>query len=244
MPSAKDVTATSEWIKCLVVGTPGTGKSVFASTFPTPGYVFDFSGGIKIYRGLDFDYEQFSTNPLGWTKFSKELIVVKDKVAKGEYVTVVLDDITAMTDTCMEEALRLNPKRSESDGPLWNVHYQLVKNLMEGKLRQIKDLKCNVVMLAHLEVVQDKDGAIVEIKPLMTGKLSINFTGYFDEVYYTSVRKEASGIKFVLQTIPMGLKTARSRMSGKQRLLPDFVPNDYNELIKLVNKIKEGEKKP
>ena len=64
-PNAMDVTATSEYLKVAIVGEPGTGKSVFASTFPTPGYVFDFSGGIITYRGKDFDYEQYQTSPSG-----------------------------------------------------------------------------------------------------------------------------------------------------------------------------------
>jgi len=34
MPSAKDVTVSTEWLKVMSVGESGTGKSVFAASFP------------------------------------------------------------------------------------------------------------------------------------------------------------------------------------------------------------------
>ena len=75
-----DVTVDTEFLKVMCVGDPGTGKSIFASTFPTPGYIFDFSGGIVGYRGLKFDYDQFSMSPIGWVEFEKALMRVKADV--------------------------------------------------------------------------------------------------------------------------------------------------------------------
>ena len=77
----------------------------------------------------------------------------------------------------------------------------------------------------------DETGAILEVKPLMTGQLAIRMPGYFDEVYYTAVRKEGDKVKYMVQTVSIGLKNARSRLSGKEGLLPHFVANDYNEVM-------------
>ena len=73
MPNAKDVTTNSEWLKVFSVGESGMGKSCFASSFPTPGFIFDFGGEILSYKGLDFDYEQYELSPQGWVKFEKDL---------------------------------------------------------------------------------------------------------------------------------------------------------------------------
>jgi hypothetical protein len=235
--SAMDVTLNSEYQKCLVVGLPGTGKSVFASTFPTPGYVFDFSLGIQIYRGLPWDYEQFPLSPAGWNKFDKELAYVKNAVKERKYETVVIDDWTAMERVTMEQALLLNPKRSEAQGPIWNVHYSLVRNLFEGKIRQVIDLPCNVVLLAHMEIITDKEsGAVLKIQPSLPGQLPDILNGYFDEDYYATTRQESGGTKFLLQTVPIGHNRARSRWSGKARLLPDFIDNDYPALMNAMKK--------
>jgi hypothetical protein len=93
MPSAKDVTVSTEFIKVMSIGEPGTGKSIFASSFPTPGFVFDFANSIISYKGLDFDYEQFDLSPLGWTKAEKDVVSVSKAVKEGKYVTVVIDDV-------------------------------------------------------------------------------------------------------------------------------------------------------
>ena len=182
MPSAKDVTVETEFVKAMSVGDPGSGKSVFASSFPTPGFVFDFANGIVSYRGLDFDYEQYTLAPIGWTKFEQDLTRVKKEVKEGKYKSVIVDDLSAMTDLCMERAMQLDPKRSPTGGPVWNVHFMMVRNLMEGRLRQLIDLPANVLFIGHLNVERDEEsGAIVKVQPMLTGQLAIKIPGYFDE---------------------------------------------------------------
>ena len=232
MPNAKDVTINTEWLKVMSVGESGEGKSIFAASFPTPGFLFDFGREVLSYKQKDFEYEQFDLNPQGWGKFEKVFLDVKKEVNEGKYQTLVVDNLGAMTDLAMEKAMQLDPKRSSTGGPLWNVHYQMVKNLMEGRLRQFLNLNCNLVMIAHLEVIKDEDGAVIGVEPGLTGKLSADVPAYFDEVYYHTHRKEGGGdTKWFIQTVPIGRNHGRSRLSGKERVLPDLVENDYNEII-------------
>ena len=230
-PNAKDVSVNTEWLKVMSVGESGSGKSIFASSFPTPGFVFDFGNEIISYRGKDFDYESYDVSAVGWSKFEKDFVNVKKLVEEGKYKTVVVDNLSAMTDLCMEKALQLDPKRSATGGPLWNVHFQLVKNLMEGRLRQMLNLKCNLVFIAHLDTIHDEQGAVIGVEPNLTGKLSADVPAYFDEVYYHTTRKEGGKTLWVVQTVPIGRNHGRSRSSGRERLLPDTVENDYNEIM-------------
>jgi hypothetical protein len=239
MPNAKEVSVDTEWLKVMSVGESGTGKSMFASSFPTPGFVFDFGKEIISYRGKDFDYEQYNVSPQGWAKFEKDLLVVKKSVEEGKYQTVVIDNLSAMTDVCMEKAMQLDPKRSATNGPLWNVHYQMVKNLMEGMLRRLLNFDCNLVFIAHLDLIKDEDGAVIGVEPSLTGKLSADVPSYFDEVYYHTTRREGGETKWLVQTIPIGRNHGRSRLSGRDRLLPDLVENDYAE----INNYLTGKKK-
>jgi hypothetical protein len=237
MQNAKDVSVENEFFKCYVVGDPGTGKSVFGSTFPTPAYVFNFDNKIAAYRGKDFDYETFSLDPKGWVLFEKELMEVRKQVVAGHYKTVILDSSTSMTDLAMERALQLDPKRSATGGPLWNVHYQMVKNLMEGRLRQILGMQCNVVMMGHLEIKMNQEtGAIIAVEPLLTGQLSTKIPGYFDEFYHTRVRLKEGKSVFELQTVAKGFFKARSGLRGIENFLDDYVPNDYNAIMAMLHK--------
>ena len=242
MKSAKDVTLDTTFLKVMVVGTYGTGKSIFASTFPTPGYIFDFDSGIETYMGKDFNYDQFPRNWKGWVMFEKALTNYEKEVREHDhYKTTIVDSTSAMTDLAMERALMLNPMRSETDGPIWNVHYQIVKNLMLGTLRRILDLKTNVIVISHIDIVRNpKTGNIVDIVPLLTGTLREFIPGQFQEVYYATTKRGDKGTKWLLQTVPIGLTKARSRLSGVKHLLPDYIPNNYNALMKYLRK---GEKK-
>lgn len=233
--SAMDVSRTSEFIKVMVIGDYGTGKSFFASTFPTPAFVFDFDSGILSYRGKDFKYKQFMVSSQGWVDFQNTFKEVKAMVERGELLTVVLDSTSTMTDAAMERAMFLDPKRSATGGPLWNVHYQMVRNLMEGWLRQIVSLPCNLVIIAHLDIKKDEEsGAVVSIGPMLTGQLAAKLPGYFDEVYFATTRVVDGKTKYFLQTRPRGLTKARSRLSGGDNILPTVLPNTYGALIEYI----------
>jgi hypothetical protein len=243
-PSAKDVTVNTEYIKIMSVGEPGTGKSILGSTFPKPGFIFDFANSIISYRGLDFDYEQYELSPLGWVKFEKDIVAIGKAVKEGKYVSVIVDDLSAMTAVCMERALQLDAKRSPTGGPVWNIHYSMVRNLMEGRLKQIMNMSCNIHFIAHLHVITDQEtGSVVGVEPMLTGALPIIIPGFFDEVYYHTTKREGGDSRWLIQTVPMGWNKSRSRMSGKERILPDLLPNDYNEIMSYLTGKKVKEKK-
>ena len=247
MPNAKDVNINTEWLKIMSVGESGEGKSIFASSFPTPGFVFDFGQEIISYKGFDFDYEQYEISAQGWGKFEVDLGKIRKCLREGkrfegeegQYQTVIIDNLSAMTDVCMERALQLDSKRSLTGGPIWNVHYGMVKNLMEGRLRQLLNLECNLVFIAHLEPIKDDTGAVVGVAPSLTGSLSVDVPSYFHEVYYHMHKRIEGDTKWFIQTVPIGRNHGRSRLSGRARLLPDLIQNDYQELIAYITGTKK-----
>lgn len=243
MPNAKDVEITTEKIKFAVCGDAGSGKSQFGSTFPQPGFLFDVDNHVQSYRGADFDYEQFPKNPTGWPKLEKKISELQ-KLARSEepfpYKSVILDSTTSLTELAMERALMIDPKRNNVGGPLWNVHYSMVKNLVEGAIRRIKELPCTVLVVMHLKVITDEDsGAVVAIKPLLGGNLPDTVPSWFDEIYYADTRSKGGKTEWFLRTTTKGFYKARSVLSGAQHLLPETVANDYNEIVKIL-KEKEG----
>jgi len=238
MPNAKDVTVETEYLKVLVLGDSGTGKSIFASSFPTPGYVYNFDKSMLSYRGLDFDYDDFDNSPEGWVKFEKVHKELYEKMTGDNppYKTVIVDSTTTWSSLAMERALQLDPKRSPTKGPVWNVHYGMVRNLVEGRLRQMLDFKSNLVVIGHLQVKEDQETGAIMVVPMLTGQLAVTAPGLFDEVYYTRTKKGAHGLEWLIQTVAIGRGRGRSRLSGKGRILPDEMPNDYAEIVKILSK--------
>ncbi|MHA1481923.1 MAG: AAA family ATPase [Candidatus Heimdallarchaeaceae archaeon] len=242
--SAKDLVLTKENLKVYVLGAYGTGKSIFASTFPTPGYVFDFDQGIKSYRGLNWEYDTLPLTWKGWVQYERIHKEVKKKVEEGIYKTVIVDSTTSMTDCAMARAMQIDPKRSPEGGPIWNCHFSIVKNLMDAKLRDIISWDCNIVFTGHWNIVTDpKTGNIVSIDPLLTGQLSQKLPGYFDEVYCAGTGKVNNKEVFFLRTTSWGHYKSRSRLSGKLNLLPAKIPNDYNVLMEKITDAIAQEKK-
>ena len=238
MPSAKTITPEIP-SRILSLGDFGTGKSVFASTFPTPGYVFDLDDGIQIYRGKDFDYDTYGISPQSWIAFEKDVNRVVKETNEGKYKTVIIDSTTVLAAIAMERALQIDPKRSSTNGPLWNVHYSMVKNLVEGQLRKILNLsnKANIVVIGHLHIVLDNEtGAVIGIEPLLPGSLSENFPGNFSEVYCHFSRKREGKTEYYIRTAPKGYYRARSRVSGVEGLLDEEIPNDYNKIMDILTK--------
>ena len=236
MPSAKDITPEIPK-RILILGEYGVGKSVFASTFPTPGFVFDIDDGIQIYRGKDWDYETYSISAPSWVQFEKDVNRVIKETNEGKYKTVIVDSTTVMAAVCMERALQIDPKRSNTGGAMWNIHYSMLKNLMEGQLRKILTLsaKAHVVVIGHLHTVQDAEtGSVIAIEPLLPGALSESFPGLFSEVYCSFTRKRESKTEYYIRTAPKGFYKARSRVSGVEGLLPEELPNDYNKILEIL----------
>lgn len=244
MPNAKDISFgfMLDKLKIFVIGDYGTGKSVFASTFPTPGFVFDFDNRPLSYRGLDWDYESYEPSAKAWVRFEKDITRVKEEANEGKYSTVVIDSATAMTDVAMERALQIDPRRSDEGGPIWNVHYQIVRNIVEGKLHKFLEINANLVLIGHWKAdIDSKTGALLSIDPMLTGQLSVKVPGYFDEVYAAATKTGQSGTQFILRTVPRGLYKARSTISGPYRLLPEEIPNNYFSLVDAIRQAKEKE---
>jgi hypothetical protein len=239
MPNAKDIHPDTTYIKTFIVGDSGTGKSIFASTFPTPIFLFNFDKSILSYKGLDVDYEDYTQDAQGWVKFEKDFRELKKQVKENtfKYKSIVIDSTTSWTDLAMERAMQLDPKRSATNGPLWNVHYAMVKNLMEGFIRQLLEFPCNIVVIGHLTKHLDSEtGAVIGIEPMLTGQLSVKVPSYFDEVYYSITKTIGGKTEFKLLTLAKGFLKARSRLSGIKQILPQEVNNNYTELMTMIRK--------
>ena len=235
--SAMEVTPNTENLKVYILGDYGTGKSTFAASCPTPGYVFDIDNGILSYRGKDWEYDTVELSGAGWVKFEKYFREVKAAVKEGKYKTVVFDSTTSFMDLCMERAMQLDPKRSPEGGPIWNVHYMIVKNLAAPKLRELLTFNCNVILIGHWKTSTDaKTGNIISVDPLLTGDLAEKVPGYFDEVYSATTRQKGGKEEFILRTITRGYYKARSRISGLEHILPDELPNNYDAIMEYIKK--------
>jgi len=233
MKNAMDVKPDTEHLKFLVLGESGSGKSTFAATLPTPAFVLDCDKGILSYAGKDFDYESFELSPAGWKSLNATITtLMKD----SSYKTVVLDSITTVSLMAMELSLQMNPQRSPTGGPIWNVHYGAAKTLVEGIIFKLLQYKGNICVIGHIKTVTDDDTGVTFKEPVFYGDTGSKIPNLFDEVYYSTVKNKGGKPEYRLQTANLGLYKGRSRLSGVAGKLPLYIPNDYGSLKELINK--------
>lgn len=239
MPNAKDNALILDDISILVVGESGTGKSVFASTFPTPMFVFDFDKQIAAYGNKDIDYEQYEKSNAGWMKYEKDHADFLNGTIcnKRQFKAVVIDSTSTLIDLAMERALALSPKRGAVGEPLWEVHYKMVSFLVDGKIKQLLNWKGYKVIICHVRADKDEVTGAINYMPYLPGALGIKLPVNFGEVYYSKIRNNPKlpfGREYVLQTLGNMMYKARSNMSGVQHYLPEEVPNDFSKILEIM----------
>jgi hypothetical protein len=234
MPNAKELKNDFKDLSVLVVGPAGTGKSVFASSAPTPAFVIDTGKEMLSYRGKDFDYETFPKDQASWAKIIRAVkslaqgIVPFSEDAEGKngvkkvYKTIVIDNLSGITDIAMLRSMSIDRNRDPVGGPLWNVHYKMVANLVEDLIRLFLEIPGNKIATAHVTKTKDDFTGRILAEPRLQGRLSDVAPQWFDEVLYGTPRIGKGGkAEYMLQTVNTGFYKAR---------LPDYIPNEWEYL--------------
>lgn len=246
MPSTKDLTTKDFKGRVLVVGPVGSGKSQFAASAPGPGFLIDCGGEALSYRDTDppFDYEFL---PYDWRSGAKFIRIINDLKAgivpfsktpenkegiKKAYKTVVLDNLTALTDISMAKAMIDDQRRDPGNQPIWNVHFKISAGYVGDWVRLFLEVPGSRIVICHLanDKKDEPTGKII-FEPQLGGQLRAKIPTLFDEVLYAVTRGSDKGVEYMLQTVNKGYFKARSRLSGKEHLLPDFIPNEWDYLV-------------
>jgi len=234
----------------LIYGPSGSGKTEFAGTWAEAGNVLyaDTDGGIltlktsprllhkdKIYAVtvVDASADSHVPNPIGFLTVKQMLTDIKETGKYGDIKpkTIVIDSATTTGDFAMTHTLFVN-KRVEPVIRDWGHQMQRITELVT-LARSILDV--NFIFIAHEQYLADKISGQIWCLPLVTGKLAGRISLYFDEVYHSSVMPVGDGSKYLLETKPSGLITAKSRFD-----LPSPIPTHYSSIKGSIEKLKSG----
>lgn len=218
----------SPYPSILLIGDSGTHKTWFAGSCPKP-YIFDFDGGMAILRGNDVaEYDTFKDAPHGsktinpekgiysygkaWPAFIKRLNEIGGQMDEGTcpYETLVLDSLTTLSNIAMNYVMASDNHTGNPQIQHWGSQMQL----MEKVLDQFSSWPIIKVVTAHIQRNTNDITQVIEMLPLLTGKLAGKAALYFDDVYFTNPPKtDKSGKKiFTLTTESSAMmKQAKSR---------------------------------
>lgn len=216
-------TSGSNFFKILVMGDSGSGKTSLAASCPTPVFIDSFDpGGTKTaaLRSLISTHDiicdtRWETDtwkqPSAFRAWERDML---DRKSDGffDYLgTYMLDSASKWSDSLMFATLA--SKNRSGKAP--EIQDYLVQQLTAVDwLSWMMDLRCNVLVTAHLGIEKDETTGRVESGPLMYGKLAKKLPIAFDECYIARPQQTSQGPSFRLQTQADGYYIAKSRIGG------------------------------
>ena len=213
------------FVKMLVFGQAGVGKTVFASTAPKPLFVVCDTGTMSIRdKKIDkINVESFD-----------DVIEVYTALKSGElkYETVVLDTLGNIQKKSMDKIIGTKTQATIAD---WQLNIEQIRKLV----RLFRDLPINVIIICHETfVTDDSTGEVMRVLPMLQGKsLPNEVCAYMDVVGYMVAREKGGTEKKGIERDANDVEITRMiRVQPSERLpvkdhsgklgvwiLPDFV---------------------
>mgnify|MGYP000116563338 CR=1 FL=1 len=244
-----ELQSEKDYVKVLLLGASGSGKTVNSMTFPKPIFVADFdnkiSSAVKFYSDQkeileNVNVTQYGKMPITGDQktgrkprmkaFLEDLQIIYNLQNNKQplpFQTIVIDTITTATDSILEDyryVSQTGVKRPNIDQNSQS-DYGLLATHFKQIITGILALDCNVVFIGHTQLSKDESTGNITNELLMPGQMSSKLGIYFEEVYFS--KYDQSG-KTVWQT----KADSRTSFCRTQRKLPPEISANYSEIIK------------
>ena len=165
----------NSYIKALIYGPSGAGKTTFAATAPKPIFASSEKGLMSI-RHLAPQFVEI--NSLQDLKDLYNFL----KNEKHDFETVVIDSITEINDIIKTEIETRNKRNMQLQD--WGILQKEIKDI----LRKFRDLPMHIIFLAQ-ETTEKDEEKIVKYLPSLNGKSATEIAYYMDTVGYCFIDK-------------------------------------------------------
>lgn len=238
---------TSGEFKLLILGEPGVGKTILATSFPGPTLVLDFDKKVdsaalfyksnpEILNNIEVEdlSPSLTHDPIEeLNKIIDNKLIPQQRTGKMEYKTIILDSITTFSRATLNHIVKTNPgiKRvTTKQGVQPGIQdYGILRREFAKLIPGILSLPCNIIMTAHVNVTKDDITGEIVRGPVMDGSFSQELAVYFKEVWMLNVDKG----KRLAQTQSDYKYKCRSQIPGLPN--PLDITNGYKEIEKYLN---------
>ena len=225
------------WVKTLIYGKSGDGKTIFASGYPKPLMLLDTDMGIlsvksashvehkdQIYPIPVKDLVEGQAAPQGYDTVEA---IMQDLVSKGAYEgltpkTLVIDSVTTLSQMCMNKTQYLNGHLGQQPTL---PDYGGQRRLLEKIIKFGVAIKMHFMAICHQDFYKDENTGRLWLTPMVVGKLRQELPLYFDEVYHCAPTQLKDGTEYKMETEASGIVTAKSRLG-----LKGVVRQDWKEI--------------
>lgn len=165
-----------KYIKALICGHPGSGKTLLASTFKNPIYANAEAGLMSIAdRGIPYADIRSIDDLWQIKNCLDQEPSIRETIMSVPIDTIVIDTLDEIQKILKAERLAAtgNPAMQQQD---WGWILEQMRTL----IRSIRNMPINAVFLCHLKEVQDQTTGRTYYKPDLEGAIADGIAQYFD----------------------------------------------------------------
>ena len=208
--------------KILLMGTFGTGKTLWTCSLGEKALVIDLDNGLRSAatyqdkltskRKLIDVKTCWEDNPLKATAFMKALSYIRtvaDECRKGTFKrqALIIDGYTTLADASVRDVMARNGMLGQQPQI---QHWGLAFGQLEALLLELRALPIVVVLIAHVRrVIVDEISKFEISSPGQ--KLPNKIPCYFDEVWMTEIKGSGNNQKYVCKTTGTSIFPCRTR---------------------------------
>jgi hypothetical protein len=191
------------FLKLMLNGVNGSGKTRSWASFPGPIYCFDFDNRLKTVRKDFPDRTDIEYDTYGPDNFKKFDDVLDRLQMKNKYATIVIDSITSLTTTSVIYSLGETGGKTIAGLSVPGFdEYNVETSVVSKTLEVFKELSrnCHVIVTAHPISRLDTSGQgktmkVAKVQSIVSYgmKLASIIPNYFDEIYSLQTGLEMNG---------------------------------------------------
>jgi hypothetical protein len=227
------------WVKMLVCGEPGAGKTRTASCWPNPLFI-SVEGGMMSVSDRQTPYVEIesSAEVLEMKEKLDQLPAIREKVVGVPVDTVIIDTIDHLARLLTKE--RMTEQRKDV---MAIQDWGWLGDQLRDIVRSFRNLDMNVIFNCHLKSTEDSETGRVFHKPGIQGSMGDEIAAYVDLAVLLSARpttdivdgKNVRKIVRVLQTFPDANHPWVKDRSGRLPLeFPINFEDDYKRMDELI----------
>lgn len=213
--------------KVWVYGTPFSGKSYFADTFPKA-FVINTDGNLQFYKNADG--VQVSSY--------QEFVQALEKFDSGKYETLIIDVVDHIYDMCREEFLTSRNVEHEADitssggANTYGKGYTLLREQFWYMISKIRNVPSHLVLVSH-DAEKEEKGKLGTMKTVYApATLPKQLVSKLCGVMHFVGRCYRDGDKYVVSFGSNDNETSGNRLPIKSKIIAntykDFIENIEN----------------